>query len=67
MNLQSIYDHSPIFFQNIMTSVKGYQIKRTRYGKYYYEHLQLLKQLRKLFITEFKIFKKEWLCWIFLN
>jgi len=45
-----------------MTSVKGYQLKRTRYGKYYYEHLQLLKQLSKLFITEFKIFKKEWLC-----
>jgi len=28
-----------------MTSVYGYTLKRTRYGKYYFEHMQLLKKL----------------------
>ena len=59
MNLQSIYDHSPIFFQNIMTSVKGYQLKRTRYGKYYYEHLQLLKQLHTYTENQLKEYQFE--------
>ena len=45
MKFQFIYDHSPIFFQNFMTSVYGYTLKRTRYGKYYHEHIQLLKKL----------------------
>ncbi len=45
MKFQFIYDHSPIFFQNFMTSVYGYTLKRTRYGKYYFEHMQLLKKL----------------------
>jgi phenylacetate-CoA ligase len=45
MKFQYIYDHSPIFFQNLMTSVYGYSLKRTRYGKYYHEHMQLLNKL----------------------
>lgn len=45
MKFQFIYDHSPIFFQNFMTSVYGYTLKRTRYGKYYHEHMQLLHKL----------------------
>lgn len=45
MKFQYIYDHSPIFFQNFMTSVYGYTLKRTRYGKYYHEHMQLLNKL----------------------
>ena len=45
MRFQYIYDHSPIFFQNFMTSIYGYTLKRTRYGKYYHEHIQLLHKL----------------------
>lgn len=41
--LQYIYDKSPIFFQNIMTSVKGYFNARDRYGKKYYEYRNFLK------------------------
>ena len=41
--LQNIYDKSPIFFQNIMTSVKGYVNARNRYTKRYYEYREFLK------------------------
>lgn len=40
--LEDLYDESPIFFQNIMTSISGYQRNMTRYGKAYYEHLKFL-------------------------
>lgn len=44
IKLQKIYDLSPIFFQNIMTSVKGYLNSKERYGKKYYEHREFLKK-----------------------
>lgn len=40
--LEKIYDRSPIFFQNIMVSVSGYQRNVTRYGKAYYDYLKFL-------------------------
>ncbi|PMC37347.1 CoF synthetase [Bacillus sp. UMB0899] len=42
--LENIYDKSPIFFQNIMTTVAGYKQNRTRYGKSYYEYLEFLSE-----------------------
>lgn len=44
MGLQAIYDKSPIFFQNIMTTVKGYQNAKNRYGKTYYDYRAFLKE-----------------------
>lgn len=41
--LDFIYNHSPIFFQNIMVSVKGKQLIKQRYTNYYYEELHTLK------------------------
>lgn len=41
--LETIYDKSPIGFQNLMVTVSGYQRNRSRYGKAYYEHLEFLK------------------------
>ena len=35
---ERIYDKCPIFFQNIMVSVKGYLNNRERYGKAYKEY-----------------------------
>lgn len=32
MNLQQLYDHSPVWTQNLMCSLKGWQIQRRRYG-----------------------------------
>lgn len=44
MELQAIYDRSPIFFQNIMTTVKGYSNVKNRYGKAYYDYRAFLKE-----------------------
>ena len=43
MNLQVLYDKTPVWVQNIMCSVKGYLIKRRRYGKQFYEELHNLE------------------------
>ncbi len=40
--LERIYDNSPIFIQNVMVGVSGYQRNLTRYGKIYYEYLNFL-------------------------
>lgn len=40
--LEKIYDNSPLFFQNIMASVSGYQRNQNRYGQVYYDHLKFL-------------------------
>jgi phenylacetate-CoA ligase len=41
--LEKLYDHSPIFFQNIMVTMSGYQRNRHRYGNAYYDHLEFLR------------------------
>ncbi len=42
--LQKIYDKSPIFFQNIMVTVKGLRNHKSRYGKEYYDYRAFLKE-----------------------
>lgn len=39
-----IYYNSPIFMQNIMTSIRGYQYKRERNGKYYQKYMDFYGQ-----------------------
>ena len=41
--LEYIYNHSPIWFQNLMVSVKGKQFIKQRYTKAYYEELEVLR------------------------
>ncbi len=43
MNLQGLYDKTPVWVQDIMCSVKGYLIKRRRYGKQFYKELHNLE------------------------
>lgn len=43
MGIQSIYDKTPVWVQNLMCSVKGGVIKRRRYGKQFYEELRKLE------------------------
>lgn len=45
--LEKVYDRSPIFFQNIMTTVAGYRNKKSRYGKTYYNYREFLKKFDK--------------------
>lgn len=40
--LDFIYNHSPIFFQNIMASVKGHTFIKERYNQTYYDELRRL-------------------------
>ena len=40
MDLMNIYNHSPIWLQNILTSVKGLSLKHIRYNKEYKEALE---------------------------
>lgn len=57
--LQSIYDKSPIFFQNIMTSVKGYLNIRDRYGKKYFEYRDFLKIFDTWTLEQKKIYQRD--------
>lgn len=42
MDLMTIYNHSPIWLQNIFTSIEGYKYKRKRHNKHY---RRVLKEL----------------------
>lgn len=59
MGLQAIYDRSPIFFQNIMTTVKGYKNARTRYGKPYYDYRAFLEDFEKWPLEKKLDFQRE--------
>ncbi|WP_239734035.1 phenylacetate--CoA ligase family protein [Mammaliicoccus sp. H-M33] len=52
--LDFIYNHSPIFFQNIMVSFKGKQFIKQRYTKHYYEELQTLRNNKNKYILQEK-------------
>ncbi len=43
--LEILYDNAPIWFQNLMVTVSGYQRNSQRYGKIYKVH--------RLFLNEF--------------
>lgn len=42
--LERIYDASPIFFQNIMCSIKGILNNKKRYGKEYWKYREFLEE-----------------------
>lgn len=42
--LEKVYDTSPIFFQNIMCTMSGYQRNSHRYGKEYWDYRKFLKE-----------------------
>jgi len=42
-NTKKLYDISPIFFQNIMTSIYGRKLMKKRYGNTYNIHLEFLR------------------------
>lgn len=43
MGLETIYDMAPVWVQNLMCSVKGWMIKRRRYGKGFFKELEDLE------------------------
>ncbi|MFW6597658.1 phenylacetate--CoA ligase family protein [Propionibacteriaceae bacterium Y2011] len=46
--LERVYDAAPVAVQNLMTSVKGWQIAWQRYGEVYREHRRWLTEFDKL-------------------
>ncbi|WP_204236863.1 phenylacetate--CoA ligase family protein [Mammaliicoccus sciuri] len=52
--LEYIYNHSPIFFQNIMVSVKGKQFIKQRYTNHYYEELRALRKNKNKYMLQEK-------------
>lgn len=56
---QCIYDHSPIFLQNILVSFKGYLNKKSRYGDEYYRYLEFLRTFDKLKLVNKQNFQIE--------
>jgi phenylacetate-CoA ligase len=43
MDVMEIYNNSPIFLQNIYTSLEGLKYKRSRYGEYYNNYLDFYR------------------------
>ncbi len=41
--LESVYNHAPIWMQNVMCSLKGWQICRRRYGSGFYKEFERLR------------------------
>lgn len=44
MFLMKLYSNSPIWMQNVFTTLKGYQNKKKRFGKHYQEYLEELRK-----------------------
>lgn len=59
MEYQKIYDKSPIIFQNLMSTVYGYKVKKERYGKAYYEHIRYLDKIHKYSRKELEVLQFE--------
>lgn len=57
--IEKIYDNSPIFFQNFMTSMAGYKNYSTRYGKAYYAELDFLRNFDTLTLDQKKKYQEK--------
>jgi len=57
--LEKLYDKSPIFFQNVMTSISGYQRNITRYGKMYHDTRRFLGEFDTWSLEEKKDFQQK--------
>ncbi|WP_027339027.1 phenylacetate--CoA ligase family protein [Halonatronum saccharophilum] len=55
--LKNVYENSPIFLQNIMTSIYGYVLSKRRFPKNQSELLQQLKELEFISKRELEKFK----------
>lgn len=62
MNLMTVYNHSPIYLQNVYTSIVGYLYKRSRYGHWYRHYLEELTQFDEQDEAAIKKYQNEQLC-----
>lgn len=57
--LEKIYDISPVFFQNLMVTISGYERNLGRYGKEYHKHKHFLQEFDTWSIEEKKSYQRE--------
>ena len=62
MILETIYNHAPVWMQNLMCSVKGWQIQRRRYGSGFFHELDLLMERKIDSRKELKYFLEQVRC-----
>ncbi len=55
--LEFIYNHSPIFVQNLMVSIKGKIFMKQRYTQFYYQELEELRRCEDVFKLQEKRFE----------
>ncbi|GGA98269.1 phenylacetate--CoA ligase family protein [Macrococcus hajekii] len=60
-----IYDHSPIFLQNIFVTLKGIQIYKQRYNKNYMQEISILKNTDEFELQRYRL--KEFLNYVRYN
>lgn len=48
MNSKTIYDKSPILIQNLLTTIKGYQLKKRRYNDLYYKNIKYYQGIKNI-------------------
>ncbi len=55
----SIYKHSPVFFQNVLTSAYGWQWKRRRFGGVFPQEYEAAKEREKFTTTEWQNYQQD--------
>lgn len=56
--LEFIYNHSPIFVQNLMVSVQGKIFMKQRYTRFYYQEMEELRKCEDVFKMQEMRFKE---------
>ena len=57
--IESIYHKSPVVVQNIMNSIKGFQIRQVRYSKHTWKTLDFLKKSQFWEVDQFEDYQLE--------
>lgn len=56
---EHVYSKSPVWFQHVMTTVAGYRINRSRYGKTYWDHRNWLTSFDRLSLSEKTSYQRD--------
>ena len=62
MGLMAIYNKSPIWVQNILTTLQGFRYKKRRFGKAYHSYIEELKKRDYTDFTAMQQYQNERVC-----
>ena len=57
--LENIYNNSPVFIQNLMVSAYGYQLKKKKYGKLFFEKCKEFKERETFTKQQFRDYQTK--------